>query len=171
LTVVIRICRAILGRMNGSLTKTAAEVVLYHFSKEEFGLVLEVLSRGVYSMCAVTCFDLVSALSTFLVFAVTDDNHRKVRRVVLTPREHWEQAVEWIFKPGNFPGKHVVGKLSFRQVSLLTTGCAHGVCPLLKASPTRWHQPKPTPEIQPSMCSASAAPSSLISSTTGRAAG
>jgi hypothetical protein len=52
LTAVIRICRAILGRMNGSLTKTAAEVVLYHFSKEEFGLVLEVLTRGMYSMYA-----------------------------------------------------------------------------------------------------------------------
>ena len=45
-----RISKAILGRMAGSLTKSRAEVVLDHFSKEEFGLVLEAISRGKYSM-------------------------------------------------------------------------------------------------------------------------
>jgi hypothetical protein len=51
-----RISKAISGRMAGSLTKSSAEVVLDHFSKEEFGLVLEAITRGKYStynMCGI----------------------------------------------------------------------------------------------------------------------
>lgn len=50
LSSVVRISKAVYGRMNGSLTKSGVEIVLDHFSKEEFGVAVEGLSPGVYSM-------------------------------------------------------------------------------------------------------------------------
>jgi hypothetical protein len=51
LRAVIRISKSIKSRMNGSMTKSDVEIVLDHFSKEEFCLAVEGLVHGVYSAC------------------------------------------------------------------------------------------------------------------------